>query len=227
MDFDPLDIWISLNFSHLVVASKVLEQEPAVTYLLHAYCHRAGNFFCLLLNFVRWRAISYILLVLCERDVVSFWFLTNMFNSILPLLASKNPWSQILLKTFFYHCLQPVMIKFRFFVMNLQVVHFQHGLDFLRRSYSSFVQTFQDVIKLEIAPLTIKFCPISCRTPEYRHSEEQPKISRHNRVLIHWRQWPGSNRRSSMRFAFREGIGLLSEPFVPPDWPLSWNRNSG
>ena len=47
------------------------------------------------------------------------------------------------------------------------------------------------------------------------------------RVRIHWHQWSGSNRRSSKRSLFREGIGLLSEPFVHADWPLSWSRNSG
>ena len=75
-------------------------------------------------------------------------------------------------------------------------------------------------------PLTINVHPFSCQTPEYCHSEEQPLISRHNQLRNRWRQWPGSNRRSSMRFAFREGIGLLSEPFVPPDWPFSWRRIS-
>ena len=60
---------------------------------------------------------------------------------------------------------------------------------------------------------------LSCR--------KQYRKSRRNPVRHHWRQWHGSHRRSSKRSAFREGIGRLSEPCVPPDWPFSWSRNSG
>ena len=47
--------------------------------------------------------------------------------------------SNVLLDTSSHH-------SFLFFLMNLQVIQFQHGLEFLRLSHSQFVQSFQDVI---------------------------------------------------------------------------------
>ena len=44
--------------------------------------------------------------------------------------------SQILLDTSFHHCFQSVIIRSRLLLMNLQVVQFQYGLEFLRPSHS-------------------------------------------------------------------------------------------
>ena len=44
--------------------------------------------------------------------------------------------SQILLDTSFHHCLQSVIIRSSFLLMNLHTVQFQYGLEFLRLSYS-------------------------------------------------------------------------------------------
>ena len=44
--------------------------------------------------------------------------------------------SYILLDTSFYHCLQSVIIRSFFLLMNLQVIQFQYSLEFLKLSYS-------------------------------------------------------------------------------------------
>ena len=41
-----------------------------------------------------------------------------------------------LLDTSFHHCLQSVIIRSNFLLMNLHIVQFQYGLEFLRLSYS-------------------------------------------------------------------------------------------
>ena len=71
MDFDRQDFCISLDLSHFAV-SKVLGEEKAVTLVLHAYYHRAGNYTCLLSHTACWHSIANILLNLCEHDVVPF-----------------------------------------------------------------------------------------------------------------------------------------------------------
>ena len=55
--------------------------------------------------------------------------------------------SNILLDTSLHHSFQSVIIRSQLLLMNLQVIQFQHGLEFIRLSYSEFVQSFQDVIK--------------------------------------------------------------------------------
>ena len=51
---------------------------------------------------------------------------------IISVSGLKILHSQILLDTSFYHCLQSVMIRSFFLLMNLQVIQFQYGLEFLR-----------------------------------------------------------------------------------------------
>ena len=58
--------------------------------------------------------------------------------------------SQILLDTSFFHRLQSVIIRFGLLVMNLHIVQFQYGLEFLRLSYLKYVQSFQDVIRWDV-----------------------------------------------------------------------------
>ena len=55
--------------------------------------------------------------------------------------------SQVLLNTSFYHCLQSMIIRSSFLLMNLHSVQFQYGLEFLRLSYPQFVQILLDVIR--------------------------------------------------------------------------------
>ena len=69
---------------------------------------------------------------------------------IISVSGLKILHSQILLDTSFHHCLQSVIIRSYFLLMNLQVIQFQYGLEFLRLSYSEFVQSFQDVIRWDL-----------------------------------------------------------------------------
>ena len=58
--------------------------------------------------------------------------------------------SQILLDISFHHCLQSVIIRSSLLLMNLRNVQFQYGLEFLRLSYSEFVQAFQNVLRWDL-----------------------------------------------------------------------------
>ena len=69
---------------------------------------------------------------------------------IISISGLKILHSQILLDTSFYHCLQSVIIRSSLLLMNLHIVQFQYGLEFLRLSYSEFVQSFQDVIRWDL-----------------------------------------------------------------------------
>ena len=66
---------------------------------------------------------------------------------IISFSGAKILISNFLLDASFYHRLQSVIIKSYFLLMNLQVIQFQYGLEFLRLSYSKFVQSFQDIIR--------------------------------------------------------------------------------
>ena len=55
---------------------------------------------------------------------------------IISISGPKILISYFLLDTSFHHCLQSVTIRSYFLLMNLQVVQFQYGLEFLRLSYS-------------------------------------------------------------------------------------------
>ena len=71
-------------------------------------------------------------------------------HGVLLIISISDPKilsSKILLDTSSHHCLQSVIIKSSFLQMNLLVIQFQYGLEFLRLSYSQFVQSFQDVIR--------------------------------------------------------------------------------
>ena len=117
--------------------------------------------------------ISLAILIVSETTIVSFWTLpvgfplptisqTSLFTLFYPLIlyhgacfkssisGFKVLLSQNLLDTSFYHRLQSVIIRSYFLLMNLQVVQFQYGLEFLRLSYSKFVQAFQDVIRCDL-----------------------------------------------------------------------------
>ena len=66
----------------------------------------------------------------------SLWFFTNMFNSILPILASKFRDLKFCSRHVFTIVFSLWWSSFVFLLMNLHVVQFQHGLDFVRLSYS-------------------------------------------------------------------------------------------
>ena len=215
-DFYLLDRWISLSFSHLVGSSKVLEQELAVSQLLHAYCHRAG--ICLLSYTV---SLSFVNATLFPLILDQSVWLNSLISSL------QVPWSQILLNTSFYHCLQPKIIMFRLFFW------------WISQLYNSItVSSFSDPRILNLYRLSKMSSGGKCSIDNKNSTHlvpnswmlsfrKQYRKGRHNPVRNHGRQWHGSNRKSSKRSAFREGIGRLSEPLVPPDWPFSWIRNSG
>ena len=75
----------------------------------------------------------------------SLWFLTSMFWFDSPVSGLNIPRPQMLLNTSFGHCFQLMIIRFRLFLMSLHVVQFEYGLQFLRLSYSHFVQTVENI----------------------------------------------------------------------------------
>ena len=46
-----------------------------------------------------------------------------------------------------HHGFQLLIVWNRYLLMNLQIVQFQYGFEFIRLMYSRFVQTFQDIIR--------------------------------------------------------------------------------
>ena len=66
--------------------------------------------------------------ILCTRCFV-LWFLTTAFL-IIPTSEPENLISNFLLDISFHHSSQSVIIRFWFYLMNLQVIQFQYGLEF-------------------------------------------------------------------------------------------------
>ena len=64
------------------------------------------------------------------------WILDHGVSFIISISGARILISFLLLDTSFYRCLQSVIIRSSFLLMNLQVVQFQYGLEFLRLSYS-------------------------------------------------------------------------------------------
>ena len=81
--------------------------------------------------------------------------------------------SNVLLDTSLHHRLQSVIIRSCFLLMNLQVIQFQYGLEFLRLSYFSICTILPRCHQMGFSSLIIKFHPISNRIPEYHHFDEQ------------------------------------------------------
>ena len=142
-------------------------------------------------------------------------FIIVVFNPKIPV-----PW--ILVDTSFHHGLQSLIIRSCFLLMNLQVIQFQYGLEFLRLSHSSFVNTSK--------MSSDRTFVIDDRTPSHFESNSWissfrraiAKTGRHHSRRNHWLQWSGRTRRSNKRSVFRERNGPLSGHFVPPDWPSFW-----
>ena len=55
---------------------------------------------------------------------------------VISISGPKILISNVLLDTSFYHCFQSVIIRSSFLLMNLHIVKFQYGLEFLRLSCS-------------------------------------------------------------------------------------------
>ena len=81
----------------------------------------------LLLPTISKNSLSTLLYLLIFDHGVSF---------IIVISDAKNFISYVLLDTSFYHCFQSVTIRSYFLLMNLQVIQFQCGLEFLRLSCS-------------------------------------------------------------------------------------------
>ena len=85
--------------------------------------------------------------ILCARCFCP-WTLNHGVSFIISISGAQILISYVLLlDTSFHHRFQSVIIRSYLFLMNLQVIQFQYGLKFLRLSYSSSVQSFQDVIR--------------------------------------------------------------------------------
>ena len=62
------------------------------------------------------------------------WNLDHGVSLIISISGAKIHISYVLLDTSLHHSFQPVIIRSYFLQMNLQVVQFQYGLEFLRHS---------------------------------------------------------------------------------------------
>ena len=125
------DFGFSTQFSHSA-AWKTSEKDSALSFL-HAYSYRDGNCNCLLYNTARWLSTANNLL---EFFVHAVSMLDHGGCFIISICGLKILHSQILLDTFLHHCLQSVIIRSSFLLINLHIVQFQYGLEFLRLSYS-------------------------------------------------------------------------------------------
>ena len=69
----------------------------------------------------------------------------SCFNS--PVSGVQVSLSKFLIQTPLHHGFQLLIVWNRYLLMNLQIVQFQYGFEFIRLMYSRFVQTFQDIIR--------------------------------------------------------------------------------
>ena len=139
--------------------------------------------------------ISTLIHIVAETAIVSFHTLPVGFplptiskNSLYTLLCSlirdyvvlpiifvsdaKILISNILLDTSFHYRLQSVIIRSYHLLMNLHIVQFQYGLEFLRLVFL-ICTILPRCHQVESLSLIIEFRPISNRIPEYHRFEEQ------------------------------------------------------
>ena len=114
-------------FARLLISWKKLQVSPLEHCPLAVHCQQSPG-------------------VLCSWCFVS-WFLTMALLSLFLFLVSKFSNRKICAIPLFHHRLQSAIIRSGFLLMNLKVVQFQYGLEFLRPSYSLSEQSFQDVIR--------------------------------------------------------------------------------
>ena len=136
----------SRRISLILLHEKNSETDSAVSFL-HAYWHRDGNCNCLLWDTARWFPIANKLQEFFEHAVLSMDSWPRRFFHNFRFWRQNSYFWYILLDTSFHHCLQSVIVRSYFLLMNLQAIQFQDGLEFLRLPYSQFVQSFQDVVK--------------------------------------------------------------------------------
>ena len=105
-----------VDFARLFMSCRKLQLSPLGHCPLDSHCQQSPRILCTHC-FVSW---------ILDHDV-SFKISVSGFQILI---------SYVLLDTSFYHCLQSVIIRSYFLVMNLQVIQFQCGLEFLRLSYS-------------------------------------------------------------------------------------------
>ena len=67
--------------------------------------------------------------------------------------------------------------------------------DLIRLTYPIFVQTFQDINRMELLTSIIELRPISYRIPECCHHGEQQRIDQHHPILCHEHRSLESSRR--------------------------------
>ena len=142
-----------VDFARLSLSCRQLHLSPFEHYPLAFHCQQSPRLLC--------------------SHCFALWFLTTALVSKFPFLASKSFILKILLDTSFYHRLQSVIIRFGFLLMNLHIVQFQYGLEFLRLSYSYFCTNFPRCHQVGFVSSTIEFRSILNRMPEYCHFEER------------------------------------------------------
>ena len=91
---------------------------------------------------------------------------------IISVSDAKILISCILLDTSLHHSFQSVIVRSCFLLLNLQVVQFQDGLEFLRLVFL-ICTILPRCHQMEFLSLIIEFRPISNRIPDYHHFEEQ------------------------------------------------------
>ena len=117
---------------------------------VHAYCYRDWNCNCLLYKTARWAHIANNIQESFVKAVVSpdSWP-RRFFHNF--LFWPQNYWFVDSARYFFFTIVfNSVTIKSYSLLRNLQVVQLQYGLEFLRHSYSQFVQSFQDIIRWDV-----------------------------------------------------------------------------
>ena len=92
---------------------------------------------------------------------------------IISISGAKILISYVLLDTSFHNRCQSVIIKSYFLLMNLQVIQFQYGLEFLRLSYFKICTILPRFHQAGFSSLITKFHPTLNPIPEYRHFEDQ------------------------------------------------------
>ena len=105
-----------VDFARLFVSCRKLQLSPFEHCPLAFHCQQSPR-------------------LLCSRCFVS-WSLTTAFLFIISISDPKILISNVLLDTSFHHSCQSVIIRSSFLLVNLHIVQFQYGLEFLRLSYS-------------------------------------------------------------------------------------------
>ena len=115
------------------------------------------------------------------------WILEHGVSFIISVSGAKILISKILLDTSFYHCLQSVIIRSYFLLMNLRSYN---SISVLSFSDSRILNLYNPskMYKVGFSSLIIEFRPTLNRIPEYRHFEDQWRIGRHNSRQNRWLQ---------------------------------------